>query len=268
MEIQLWRELLDPYQLAVDELTVKFHHIIEEHRNQGLYSPIESVDGRVKSIVSILDKMQRKNVSMNDIEKKIEDLAGIRIICQFVEDIDRVVNLIKNRTDMKVKCEKDYVSHMNTSGYRSYHMIILYTVNTIHGPKELSAEIQIRTMAMNFWATIEHSLQYKYKENIPEYIQQKLLDASEAIIEVDHEMSDVRDEIMDAQNSSQTQSNLVKDILLSIENLYKISNKREVEKIQDEFLRVFRTKDLQQLARFHRQLDIIAEGYRAQSVSF
>ena len=153
MEIQLWRELLDPYQLAVDELTVKFHHIIEEHRNQGLYSPIESVDGRVKSIVSILDKMQRKNVSMNDIEKKIEDLAGIRIICQFVEDIDRVVNLIKNRTDMKVKCEKDYVSHMKTSGYRSYHMIILYTVNTIHGPKELSAEIQIRTMAMYFWAT-------------------------------------------------------------------------------------------------------------------
>ena len=93
----------------------------------------------MKSIVSILDKMQRKNVSMNDIEKKIEDLAGIRIICQFVEDIDRVVNLIKNRTDMKVKCEKDYVSHMKTSGYRSYHMIILYTVNTIHGPKELSA---------------------------------------------------------------------------------------------------------------------------------
>lgn len=81
-------------------------------------------------------------------------------------------------------------------------------------------------------------------------------------------MSSVRDEIMDAQNSSQLQSNLVKDILLSIENLYKISNKREVAKIQDEFLRVFRTKDLQQLARFHRQLDIIAEGYRAQSVSF
>ena len=76
MEIQLWRELLDPYQLAVDELTVKFHHIIEEHRNQGLYSPIESVDGRVKSIVSILDKMQRKNVSMNDIEKEIRRSGG------------------------------------------------------------------------------------------------------------------------------------------------------------------------------------------------
>ena len=266
MEIQLWRELLDPYQLAVDELIVKFHHIIEEHRNQGLYSPIESVDGRVKSIVSILDKMQRKNVSMNDIEKKIEDLAGIRIICQFVEDIDRVVNLIKNRTDMKVKCENDYVSHMKTSGYSSYHMIILYTVNTIHGPKELSAEIQIRTMAMNFWATIEHSLQYKYKENIPEYIQQKLLDASEAIIEVDHEMSDVRDEIMDAQNSHRKKETLVKDILNNIQNLYKVANQREVTKIQDEFYKVYVLDDMLQLKHFARQLDIISEGYRAQSL--
>ena len=79
-------------------------------------------------------------------------------------------------------------------------------------------------------------------------------------------MSSVRSEIMDAQNSSQMQSNLVKDILINIENLYKIANKREIMKIQDEFLRVFKTKDLQQLKRFHRQLDIISEGYRAQAV--
>jgi len=267
MEIQLWRELLDPYQLAVDELTVKFHHIIEEHRNQGLYSPIESVDGRVKSIVSILDKMQRKNVSMNDIEKKIEDLAGIRIICQFVEDIDRVVNLIKNRTDMKVKCEKDYVSHMKTSGYRSYHMIILYTVNTIHGPKELSAEIQIRTMAMNFWATIEHSLQYKYKGDIPQHVTDKLLVASDAIDVLDHEMSTVRDEIMDAQDSFRKKSNLVSEILHTMQNLYKVANRHEVLKIQDEFYKIYETGDMERLEHFNKQLDIIAEGYRAQSIS-
>lgn len=90
----------------------------------------------------------------------------------------------------------------------------------------------------------------------------------DAIIALDQEMSSVRARDHGCTESSQLQSNLVKDILLSIENLYKISNKREVAKIQDEFLRVFRTKDLQQLARFHRQLDIIAEGYRAQSVSF
>ncbi len=267
MEIQLWRELLDPYQLAVDELVVKFTHIIEEHRNKGLYSPIESVEGRLKSIVSILDKMQKKNVSMNDIEQKIEDLAGIRIICQFVEDIDRVVSLIESRTDIKVKCKKDYVSHMKTSGYRSYHMIIYYTVNTIRGPKTLKAEIQIRTMAMNFWATIEHSLQYKYKENIPRHIQQKLIGASEAILEVDHEMSDVRDEIMDAQNSHRKKENLVKDILNNIQNLYKVANQREVTKIQDEFYKVYVLDDMVQLKHFAKQLDVISEGYRAQTLS-
>ena len=95
---------------------------------------------------------------------------------------------------------------------------------------------------------------------------ERLSKASDAIISLDHEMSSVRNEIMDAQNSSQMQSNLVKDILNNIENLYRVSSEREVSKIQDEFLRVFKTKDLRQLERFHRQLDIIAEGYRAQAV--
>lgn len=267
MEIQLWRELLDPYQLAVDELTVKFNHIITEYRTRGLYSPIESVEGRVKSIVSILDKMRRKDVSMNNLEEKLEDIAGIRLICQFVEDIDRVVNMIKERTDMEVLQEKDYVDHMKASGYRSYHMIIRYTVNTIEGAKDIHAEIQIRTMAMNFWATIEHSLQYKYKENIPDYIQQRLIEASEAIIDLDKAMSDVRDEIMDAQNSHRKKENLVKDILNNIQNLYKIANKREVSKIQDEFYRVYQMDDMNQLQHFSKQLDIISEGYQAQSLN-
>ena len=251
MEIQLWRSILCPYELAVRELMVKFEHIIDEHKQNDLYSPIEQVSGRVKSLPSILEKMQRK-----------------RIICQFEEDIDTVAAIIRDRSDMVIKSEKNYLKHIKQSGYRSYHLIIYYTVDTISGPKRLQAEIQIRTMAMNFWATIEHSLQYKYKGEMPLHVAERLSNAADAIIALDHEMSSVRNEIMDAQNSSQMQSNLVKDILLSIENLYKISNKREVEKIQDEFLRVFRTKDLQQLARFHRQLDIIAEGYRAQSVSF
>ncbi len=266
MEIQLWRELLNPYQLAIDELTVKFNHIIAEHRAKGLYSPIESVEGRLKSIVSILDKMKRKEISMIDIEEKVEDIAGIRLNCQFVEDIDRVVDLIKKRSDMTVKEEKDYVSHMKASGYRSYHMIIAYTVNTMDGPKEINAEIQIRTMAMDFWATIEHSLQYKYKENIPRYVQQKLIDASRAIVEIDKAMSDVRDEIMDAQNSHQKKENLVKDILNNIQNLYRVANKREVTKIQDEFYNVYMQDDMTQLIHFASQLDVISEGYQTQSL--
>ena len=115
-------------------------------------------------------------------------------------------------------------------------------METLNGPKKLQVEIQIRTMAMDFWATIEHSLQYKYKANIPRHIRQRLSAAADAIIALDNEMSSVRSEIMDAQNSSQLQRNLITDILNNIENLYKLSNKREVEKIQDEFYRIYRLR--------------------------
>ena len=266
MEIQLWRSILCPYELAVRELIVKFEHIISEHRENDLYSPIEQVSGRVKSVSSILEKMQRKHIPMERMEEEVEDIAGIRIICQFEEDIETVASLIQNRSDMTIKSEKNYLKHVKQSGYRSLHLIIYYTVETLNGPKRLQVEIQIRTMAMNFWATIEHSLQYKYKGDMPPHVAERLTNAADAIILLDQEMSSVRDEIMDAQNSSQMQSNLVKDILNNIENLYRVSSEREITKIQTEFLRVFHTKDLKQLERFHRQLDIIAEGYRAQAV--
>ena len=266
MEIQLWRSILCPYELAVRELIVKFEHIISEHRENDLYSPIEQVSGRVKSVSSILEKMQRKHIPMERMEEEVEDIAGIRIICQFEEDIETVASLIQNRSDMTIKSEKNYLKHVKQSGYRSLHLIIYYTVETLNGPRKLQAEIQIRTMAMDFWATIEHSLQHKYKGDMPPHVAERLTNAADAIILLDQEMSSVRDEIMDAQNSSQMQSNLVKDILNNIENLYRVSSEREITKIQTEFLRVFHTKDLKQLERFHRQLDIIAEGYRAQAV--
>ena len=265
MEIQLWREILSPYDQAVKELTVKFEHLIKEYREQGQYSPIEQVHGRVKSISSILDKAQKKGIALNEIEEKLEDIAGIRIICQFVEDIQKVVDIIRGRTDMHIREEKDYVSNMKESGYRSYHLIVDYRVETMYGPKDLRAEIQIRTLAMNFWATIEHSLQYKYKKNIPDHIREKLSAAADAIIVLDQEMSQVRSEIMDAQNSFQIQSRLVADILNTIQNLYNLANKREILKIQDEFYRIYQSENLEQLRRFQKELDLIAEGYRAQS---
>ena len=267
MEIQLWREILNPYELAVKEVTTKFHHLIKEHKDRGLYCPIEQVEGRVKAISSILDKCQKKKIDLEDIEERIYDLAGIRIICQFVEDIDKVVEIIRNRKDMEIKQERDYIHQMKTSGYRSYHMIIYYTVDTLDGPKRLQMEVQIRTMAMNFWATVEHSLQYKYKRNIPEHIRERLLNAADAIILLDKEMSNVRSEIMDAQLSFQIQANIVADILNNIQNLYKVANKREILKIQDEFYRIYAMNDIDQLERFDKQLDIIAEGYRAQSLA-
>ena len=266
MEIQLWRELLEPYQLAVDELMVKFRYLINEHRSSGVYSPIEQVNGRVKKISSILEKMQKKKIKFEDIEKKIDDIAGIRIICQFVEDIYTVVDIIKSRSDMIVKEEKDYIRNGKDSGYRSYHIIVYYNVITLTGTKNIKVEIQIRTLAMNFWATIEHSLQYKYRQNMPPHIRERLSGAAAAVVALDKEMSSVRNEIMDSQNSFQIKAYIVAEILNTIRNLYSVANKREIIKIQDEFYNIYKQDDIDLLEKFSKEIDVIAEGYRAQGL--
>ena len=167
---------------------------------------------------------------------------------------------------MKIVHEKDYIKNVKPSGYRSYHLIVNYNVETMEGTRTIFVEIQIRTLAMNFWATIEHSLQYKYRHNIPDHIRQRLNASASAILKLDEEMSSIHDEIMDAQGSFIIHANIVSDILNNIQNLYKVANKKEVIKIQDEFFEIYKKNDLEQLRSFARQLDIIAEGYRAQSL--
>ena len=146
-------------------------------------------------------------------------------------------------------------------------MIVWYTVQTMEGPQKIMVEIQIRTMAMNYWATIEHSLQYKYKLHMPKEVEERLLRASEATVLLDKEMSQVRLEIMDAQNAFQHQAKLVADILNTIQSMYRVANAREMAKISDEFYRIYSMNNYEQLERFHKQLDSIAEGYRTQSIN-
>ena len=167
---------------------------------------------------------------------------------------------------MEIKRVKDYITHQKDSGYRSYHMIIYYNVETMNGKKRLQVEIQIRTLAMNFWSTIEHSLQYKYKGNMPPHVKERLINSAEAVQVMDQEMSAIRDNIMDAKNMLEIRESIVADILNNIQNLYKIANKREVEKIQDEFYRVYETGEMETLEKFHRELDLISESYRAQEL--
>ncbi|MGP1612186.1 MAG: GTP pyrophosphokinase [Catonella sp.] len=266
METKMWSEFLVPYRLAVDELVVKFNHIIEGYRAMGQYSPIEQVIGRVKRISSIIEKAGKKGIPLYNVENNLEDIAGIRIICQFEDDIASVIKMIKNRSDLIVHEEKDYISHQKKSGYRSYHIIASYNVETLSGKKTVKVEIQIRTLAMNFWAIIEHSLQYKYKGNMPKNISERLQNAAAAIVQLDVEMSAIRNEIVDAQNSFRIRAGIVSQILNNIQNLYKVANDREVAKIQDEFYEIYAAGDLNTLIKFSKDLDVIAEGYRSQSL--
>jgi len=197
-----WDRFLEPYKQAVDELKIKFKGMRAQYEIENVHSPIEFVTGRVKPLASIYDKSLEKGVSFEPSRKlaeELQDIAGLRIMCQFVDDIETVVKRLRERNDLRVIEEKDYISNNKESGYRSHHMIIEYPVQTVHGEIQILAEIQIRTLAMNFWASIEHSLNYKYKGLFPEEIQLRLKRAAEAAFRLDEEMSLIRDEIREAQ---------------------------------------------------------------------
>ena len=163
-------------------------------------SPIEFVTGRVNPVDSIKEKMVRRHVAEDRLEQDMQDIAGVRIMCQFVEDIYEVVDLLRERSDMNILEERDYISNVKPSGYRSYHIVVEYPVQLITGEKKILAEIQIRTLAMNFWATIEHSLNYKYQGVFPSDLSARLKSAAEAAFKLDNEMSEIREEIQEAQN--------------------------------------------------------------------
>ncbi|WP_207196287.1 MULTISPECIES: GTP pyrophosphokinase [unclassified Peribacillus] len=197
--MESWDDFLAPYKQAVEELKVKLKGLRKQFERENIHSPIEFVTGRVKPIVSILDKASQKDIPIDKLGTEIQDIAGLRMMCQFVDDIEQVVELLRGRNDFEIVEERNYISHKKASGYRSYHVVIRYPVQTIHGEKNILAEIQIRTLAMNFWATIEHSLNYKYKGIFPEDIQIRLKRAAEAAFLLDAEMSQIRTEIQEAQ---------------------------------------------------------------------
>ncbi|MDZ7834250.1 MAG: GTP pyrophosphokinase family protein [Alkalibacterium sp.] len=197
--IRDWELFLLPYRQTVDELKVKLRGLRGMYQLRKEHGPIEFVTGRVKPINSILLKSKTRNISLDKLETDMEDLAGIRIMCPFVEDIHDVVTMLKNRNDLTVVYEKDYVSHKKDSGYRSYHLICEYPVQLIDEVKVVLVEIQIRTLAMNFWASIEHSLNYKYQGEFPDEINSRLQKAAESAFQLDEEMSTIREEIKEIQ---------------------------------------------------------------------
>lgn len=249
MAIREWKTFLIPYEQAVEELKVKFRSIRTECRRKNEYSPVEFVTGRVKEVSSILEKANKFNIPLDRIEYEMEDIAGIRIMCQFVEDIYKVVQIIHQRDgkDLKIVYEKDYVKDNKESGYRSYHIIIKYPVQTTDGEIEILAEIQIRTLAMNFWATIEHSLNYKYKQEIPENIKERLKKSGELAFLLDQEMSEIKEEIIEAQRMFEIKSSIISDILDNIITLYSLGRISESTNIQDRFNRLIEVGDIIEL---------------------
>ena len=259
-----WKEFLYPYEQAVDELLIKFTSIIREYRQLGIYSPVESVSGRVKKVSSILEKAARKGIPNSRIEEEIEDIAGIRVLCQFVEDIEKVKDIVRARDgmDMTVIEERDYITNTKPSGYRSYHVIVKYPIHTALGYKEVLAEIQIRTLAMNFWAVAEHTLKYKYSGNIPDVLHERLKNCAEAAFNLDKEMATIRGEIMNAERLNEIKNNLVSEIIENMQKLYFVAKIGDMDKVNKNFAELWEEGNIDKLKGFNEQLEVMVELYR------
>ncbi|WP_057788224.1 GTP pyrophosphokinase [Weissella minor] len=180
-----WAVRLQPYQQTVDELKVKLRGMRPEFNLAGIQTPVEFVTGRVKAVDAINEKMTRRHIELDRLEKDMEDLAGVRIMTQFTDDIYKVVDLLRQRKDMTILEERDYVTNGKPSGYRSYHIVIEYPLQLITGEHKVLAEIQIRTMQMNVWATIEHAINYKYNGEYTEDMEQQLKLAADLSNQID-----------------------------------------------------------------------------------
>ncbi|MHA8110030.1 GTP pyrophosphokinase [Lactobacillaceae bacterium Melli_B4] len=198
-----WKSFLFPYHQIVDELKIKLRGIRSEFINTNHRSPIEFVTGRVKPVDSIKEKMERRYIDESRLRQDMEDIAGLRIMCPFIEDIYTVVNLLRKRSDLNILEERDYVHNEKASGYRSYHMVFEYTVQSFNGPEVLLAEIQVRTLAMNFWATVEHSINYKHQGNFPEDLEKRLQNVANTTYMLDEEMSSIRKELEKYQDNEE-----------------------------------------------------------------
>lgn len=212
-ELFNWELFLQPYQLAVEEFILKIEGIKHQYHLANQYCPIEIVSGRVKSPQSILDKAKRMNVEYRYIDEMVHDIGGIRITCKYIEDVYQVAELIKKRKDLEIIEIRDYIKNVKSSGYRSFHLICKYEVETINGAMPVKLEFQIRTHAMHFWASIEHSLKYKYQKQIPDELKTRLKNAALAAQKLDDEMTSIRNTIARLDQTSGDDKSLKPDPL-------------------------------------------------------
>ena len=192
-------ELMTYYRCAIMEVETKFNVLNEEFSVQYDRNPIETIKSRLKSNESILKKLKRKELpfSLQSIEENINDVAGVRVICSFPEDIYMLADCLLNQDDIRLIEKKDYIKNPKKSGYRSLHLIIEVPIFLKNEKKYMKVEVQLRTIAMDFWASLEHKL--RYKKNIVseeiEFLERELVECSEVSAALDKRMEDIRNRI-------------------------------------------------------------------------
>lgn len=190
-------KMLLSYKFAMDDVLAKINMLQEEFKLIYEYNPIEHVTSRIKHPKSILKKLQHKNlpVTIDNVQNYIRDIVGIRIVCAFEEDLYRIADMLCQQHDITLIEKKDYIQNPKENGYRSLHLITKVPVFLTTEKREVFVEIQLRTIAMDFWASLEHKIYYKYQKAVPEHIRTGLKEAADQAAALDKKMANLNTEI-------------------------------------------------------------------------
>jgi putative GTP pyrophosphokinase len=187
--------LMVNYTAALKMLKTELEILSDEFEYSHKYNPVEHIKCRIKSYDSIIEKLDKKNLEYTNenVINYINDIVGVRVVCSFIPDVYEIVKIIENSKNLRIIDKKDYIENPKDSGYSSFHMIVAVPVNLSTGIKEVKAEIQIRTMAMDFWASLDHKISYKFPQpnELPSQVKKELKTSSEIVQLLDKKMAEL-----------------------------------------------------------------------------
>lgn len=194
-----WETLMFLYNAALKEINTKIDILNDEFQHIYHYTPIEHIKSRIKTPASIVNKLKKNGyeTSVENMVKYVNDIAGIRIICSFTSDIYLIADMITKQSDLKVVSVKDYITHPKVSGYQSYHILVTVPIHLTQGIVDTIVEIQIRTIAQDFWASLEHKIYYKFEGNAPDYIRRELQECANIVSNLDRRMLSLNEKIQE-----------------------------------------------------------------------
>ena len=198
-QVDQWKSVIFLYDSALKEINTKIEILNNEFVHIYNYNPIEHIKSRLKTPDSIVKKLKRYgfDVTIDNMVEKLNDIAGTRIICSFTSDIYQIAEMIRKQSDVTVLYIKDYIKNPKPNGYKSYHMVVTIPIYLTDGPVETKVEIQIRTVAMDFWASLEHKIYYKFEGNAPAYLQQELKACADVVNMLDNKMFSLNQAILE-----------------------------------------------------------------------
>lgn len=198
-DVDSWKTVMFLYNSALKEVGTKLEILNDEFQHVHQYNPIEHIKTRIKTAESIVKKLKRYGyeATIENMVKYVNDIAGVRLICSFTSDIYRLAEMIGNQSDLKVLSIKDYIKNPKESGYKSYHMLVAVPIFLSDSVVNTKVEIQIRTIAMDFWASLEHKIYYKFEGKAPAYISRDLRECAGMVSALDEKMLSLNEAILE-----------------------------------------------------------------------